>query len=98
MCGSGLTQRTTSNSRLSTAKEVKTPKALRLLFNDEIKYENTVSEYVLKGNGGKDRNSVLNTSYQKLQLRFQDALQVSSNEILIPSERRSRLRLVKVVY
>ena len=77
---------------------VKTPKALRLLFNDEIKYENTVSEYVLRGNGKKDRNSVLNTSYQKLQLRFQDALQVASNEILIPSERRSRLRLVKVVY
>ncbi|MCB0684281.1 MAG: hypothetical protein KDC32_25735, partial [Saprospiraceae bacterium] len=29
---------------------LKTPYNLRLLFNDEIKYENTVSEYVIQGN------------------------------------------------
>jgi hypothetical protein len=77
---------------------LKTPAALRLIFNDEIKQENTVSEYVVRGNGEFDRNSVMSTDYQKLQLRFRDAIQLSSDELLIPSERRSRLRLVKLTY
>jgi hypothetical protein len=77
---------------------LKTPSALRLLFNDEIKYENTVSEYVIRGNGEFDRNSVLSTFNQKIQLRFQDAVQIAANELLVPSERRSRLKLVKVAY
>ncbi len=77
---------------------LKTPAALRLIFNDEIKQENTVSEYVLRGDGEYDRNSILSTDYQKMQLRFRDAIQLSANEMLIPSERRSRLRLVKVSY
>lgn len=77
---------------------LKTPRALRVLFNDDIKYENTVSEYVIRGNGEFDRNSVLSTFNQKLQLRFQDAVQIASNALIIPSERKSRLRLVKVAF
>lgn len=77
---------------------LKTPSNLRLLFNDEIKYENTVSEYVLRGDGEYDRNSVLSTESQKLRLRFRDAIQVGSNELIIPSERRNRLKLVNVKY
>ena len=76
----------------------KTPTALRLLFNDEIKYENTVSEYVLAGNGEFTRNSVMSTENQKLRLRFQAALQVSANEVLVPSESRNRLKIVRVRY
>jgi len=75
---------------------LKTPTALRLLFNDDIKYENTVSEYVIRGNGEYDRNSVLSTFNQKIQLRFQDALQVAAKTLVVPSERKSKLRLVKV--
>ena len=77
---------------------VKTPTALRFLYNDEIKYENTVSEYVLKGSGEYDRNSVMNTEDQKLKLRFRDAVQIASNSIVVPSERRNKLQLVKVLY
>lgn len=77
---------------------LKTPKNLRLLFNDEIGYENTVSEYVINGAGSLDRNSILSTDDQQLRLRFRDALQTSSNEIIVPSERRNRLKLVKVTY
>ena len=76
----------------------KTPTALRLVFNDEIKYENTVSEYVIKGNGNFDRNAVMSTENQQLRLRFRDAVQIGANEIIIPSERRSRLKLVRVVF
>lgn len=77
---------------------LKTPKNLRFLFNDEIKYENTVSEYIVNGSGNFDRKSVLNTENQQIRLRFRDALQTSANELIIPSERRNRLKLVKVTY
>ncbi len=77
---------------------LKTPSSLRLLFNDEIKYENTVSEYVLKGNGEYDRNSVMSTENQQLRLRFRDAMQTASDELIVPSERRNRLKLVRVKY
>lgn len=67
---------------------------LRVLFNDEIKYENTCSEYVIAPDGDFDRNSLANTLGQNLRLRFRDALQVSSGECLVPSEFRNKLRLV----
>ena len=76
----------------------KTPSNLRFLFNDEIRQENTVSEYVLNGSGEYDRNSLLSTEYKKLRLRFKDAVQTGINELIVPSERRNRLRLIKLEY
>ena len=77
---------------------MKTPSSLRFVFNDDIRRENTVSEYILKGDGTFDRNSVMNTDNQEIQLRFQDAVQINAKECLIPSEQRNRLRLVKIDY
>ncbi len=71
---------------------------LRFLFNDEIKYENSCSEYVLSPAGAFDRNGLLSTENQKLRLRFRDGLQISANECLIPSEYRNKLRLVLLRY
>ena len=76
----------------------KTPSNLRFLFNDEIRYENTVSEYVMNGLGEYDRNSILSTENLHLRLRFRDAIQVDADELIIPSERRNRLKLVKLEY
>jgi hypothetical protein len=76
----------------------KTPSRLRLIFNDEIKKENTVSEYIMAPNGLFNRSSLLSTDYQKLKLRFRDALQISSSEIIVPSERNNNLSLVKIRY
>lgn len=76
----------------------KTAGSLRFLFNDEIRYENTVSEYVVNGKGEFDRNSILSTQNLELRLRFRDAIQISANELVVPSERRNRLRLVKFIY
>lgn len=76
----------------------KTPSSLRFLFNDEIKYENTVSEYILNGFGNYDRNSLLSTANLDLRLRFRDALQTGSNALIVPSERRNRLKLVKMEF
>ena len=77
---------------------MESPSRLRFLFNDEIRFENTVSEYVLNGRGEFDRNSLFNTRDLELRLRFRDGIQVASNEIVLPSEYRNRLRLVKMTY
>lgn len=70
------------------------PERLHFMFNDEIKYENTCSEYVVSPVGEFDRNSLMNTFGQNLRLRFRDALQLNGNECLVPSEFRNKLRLV----
>ena len=77
---------------------MKTPGSLRFLYNDEIKSENTVSEYVLKGDGKSWRNSVMNTKGQKIKLRFRDGLQISANELIVPSDNRGKLKLVRIEY
>lgn len=77
---------------------LKTPSNLRFIFNDEIKFENTVSEYVVKGNGDFERNSIMSTEDQKIQLRFMDALQVGARELIIPSITRSKMKLTRVEF
>jgi hypothetical protein len=77
---------------------METPRRLRFLFNDEIRFENTVSEYVLNGRGEFDRNSLFHTRDLNLRLRFRDGIQVAANELVLPSEHRNRLRLVKMTY
>ena len=74
------------------------PRSLRFLFNDEIRFENTVSEYVVNGRGEFDRNSLFHTRDLNLRLRFRDGVQVAANEMILPSEHRNRLRLVLVTY
>lgn len=76
----------------------KTSRNLRFLFNDEIRFENTISEYVLDGTGDYDRNSILSTTNLDLRLRFRDAVQIAANSLIVPSERRNRLKLVKMEF
>jgi hypothetical protein len=71
---------------------------LRLIYNDAIKSTGTVYEYVVKGNGEADRASLFNTKPYKFMLKMTEALQVSNNALLIPSERRSQLRLVRLTF
>lgn len=77
---------------------LKTPSNLRFIFNDEIKPENTVSEYVVKGSGSFERNSVLSTDDQRIQLRFSEALQVGRSEFVVPSILRTKMKLIRVKY
>jgi len=76
----------------------KTPSRLRLLYNDEIKNDNTVSEYILGPTGKSKRSSLLSTEYQDLRLRFNDALQDSNMELYVPSEKNQQLSIVKISY
>ena len=77
---------------------LRSPQRLHFLFNDDVRLENTVSEYVLDGYGESDRNSLFHTRDLELRLRFRSGVQVAANELVVPSERRNRLRLVTMTY
>lgn len=72
------------------------PTALRLIFNDEIKSENSVSQYIIRADGSLDHSSVMNTERKDLSIMFRYGVQISANTIVVPSERRHRLKLVKI--
>jgi hypothetical protein len=72
--------------------------AIRLFFNDEISNSNTVSEYIVSGNGQSQRKSVMSTEYQKLRLRFSSAMQLDGKSLLVPSDSGNKINLVKIAY
>lgn len=86
------------NAAFSSYFLLKTPGRLHFIFNDEIKEENTVSEYNVQGSGDFERHSVMSTERQRLRLRFQEAMQIGTREFLVPSERRNRLKLVRIQF
>ena len=75
-----------------------TPQSLRFIYSDEIKKESNVNEYLIKENGLFVRNNILNVSSEELWLCFAKSHQVASNEILIPSKRKNRLKLVRMLF
>lgn len=77
---------------------MKTNLRLRFLYNDEIRYENTVSEYVLNNKGKTYRKSILNTKNLDLRLLITSAVQTGAREIIVPSESKNKLRLVKIAF
>lgn len=74
------------------------PSSMRVIYNDEIKRNNTVSEYVIDPLGNNQRYSVLSTDYQDLKLVFEEAIQISADSFIVPSERAPRINLVKIDY
>lgn len=75
-----------------------TPSQLKLLFNDEIEQNTTVSAYNVSPLGDYDRNALMNANYRNVKLRVSDAVQISATEVVIPSEFRNELRLMRVLF
>lgn len=76
----------------------KNPNHLRLIYNDEIRNENTVSEYIIRSNGASLRTNLLSTDFQKLRLQVRNGMQISSHGILIPSIRGKVLKILLIDY
>ena len=76
----------------------KTPSRLRLVYNDDITKNSTISEYLLDPVGKYERRSLLNTEYENLKLRFNDSLQLTSKSMIVPSQQSYTLNLVKITY
>ena len=77
---------------------MKSPSNIKILYNDEIRDNTTISEYLVAPNGSFDRSSVLTTEKKDIKLRFKDGIQLSGNESLIPSENRNKLKIVRFKY
>jgi len=74
------------------------PSQLRLLYNDEIKNENTISEYVVNALGNVDRRVLFNTVGSEIHLQIRNSVQIDANSSILPSIRKGKLRLVKITY
>lgn len=86
------------NAMYSSYFLLKTRSSLRFLYNDEIAQQSTVNEYILTGSGEPDRKNIMNTQGIKLMLVLKNAVQVSADEVVIPSERRRQFKLIKLKY
>lgn len=73
-------------------------KGVRLLFNDEIRSQSTISEFTINGTGDYKRRAIINTIGTDIKLRVRDAVQISSNEIIVPSQYRNKLKMVKFAF
>jgi len=71
---------------------------LRLIYNDEIENENTISQYLVDAYGKTIRQSILNTDYRKLKMMFKFGKQVGTNTCLIPSYYRNKIKMVKMEF
>lgn len=74
------------------------PDKLRIIFNDEVAMENTVSAFAISPSGAYERSSVLSTDYQKLKLLFREAVQNDVFEVIVPSDRAGKIKLVRIVF
>jgi hypothetical protein len=77
---------------------MKTRNNLRFLYNDEIKTPTNVNEYIVNAKGEYERKSLMETGKDKLALSLRSAVQITNNVLIVPSERRNDLRLVKIIY
>ncbi len=82
----------------SSFKIMTNPAFLRLIYNDEISGSHTVSEYLISSEGVVDRRTLINTTGQKLWLRWRDAYQSKYNEIIVPSQGYNVLNIVKIKF
>lgn len=71
---------------------------LRFIFNDEIQYSNTISQYILSSDGKAERKSMFNTNFKKLKLMFKNGKQISTNTCLIPCTYKNKVRYLKIEF
>jgi len=71
---------------------------LYFVYNEEIYHKTSVSEYAVNKNGEFEREYLFNAGDKNVMLAPKLGKQISSNELLIPSYKRSYLSFVKLTY
>ncbi len=71
---------------------------LKFLFNEDIYSNGNFMEYNVNPIGQLNRISLLNSSNLDVALIPRKGLQVSGTEVIIPSEKRKNVQLVKIAY
>ena len=71
---------------------------LRLVFNDEILNDNTISEYLIRPDGTFARKNIPNKDLRKLKIMFRKGKQVSVGSGIVPCYVKNKLRYLKIEY
>lgn len=70
----------------------------KLLFVDDIYGNGNLTEFNFNPNGSWNRRVLLNSFREDLLLVPAKGIQLSGSELVLPSEKKNRLRLVKITY
>lgn len=76
---------------------MKSKDALQFLYNDISSRDEQISAFILNGKGEVQRVNYFNASEKKVELTLRRAIKISNSELLVLSEGRRELRLVKLV-
>lgn len=76
----------------------KTVSSLRLIYNDAVRWDAPMFEYVIDGLGKMKRQILPRFSEERVLPEFRYALQLSSQELIALSQRNNKLRVVKLRY
>ncbi len=71
---------------------------LRFIYNEEIYPKTNISQYSVDKKGKVERNYLFNSGDKNVTIIPRLAMQISANEVLIPSWRRSTLSFVKLTF
>jgi len=71
---------------------------LHFIYNEEIYHKTSVSDYAVNRRGEFERKYMLNAGDKNVMLTPKLGRQISSNEVVIPSYKRSYLSFVKFTY
>jgi hypothetical protein len=86
------------NARYSSYFLMKTAANFRLLYNDDIRWNTNIFEYVVDGLGKANRNRIFIDEKVSLMPEFKEALQISANALVAASIRSNKLWLIKISY
>ena len=71
---------------------------LKIFFNEKISSRSNLIEYTIDVNGNMSRQVLLNSRSYNVYLMPQYGRQISVDEIVFPSMKKSELRLLKLNY
>lgn len=71
---------------------------VKMLFVDDIYGNGNLTEFNFNPNGQWNRRTLLNSYREDLLLVPSKGLQLSGREVILPSEKKNRLRLVKITF
>ncbi len=77
---------------------LKSKNNLRFIFNEEIKSDANVNEYIVLADGRIKRKSLFNVEEHRLAIQLRKGIQIAHNQFIVPSERKGDLKIVKLVY
>lgn len=86
------------DARYSSYFLMKTASNFRLFYNDDIRWNTNIFEYVVDGLGQANRNRIFIEEKVGLMPEFRAALQISANSLVAASIRSNKLRLIKISY